>query len=131
MNIAGIGISTDGIFASYVKLPAKNLWAVDAKKIRPEIAAIFDPFGNAVHAITKVDVRGQAVAVFGCGPIGLFSILLLKNFGAAHIIAVDMNEKNLEMARELGAHHIINIDKKEKTHDFECDQEVVGKIMEL
>src|SRR3989344_5889712 len=76
-----LGISTDGIFATYVKIPAKNLWVVDTKKVRPEIAAIYDPFGNAVHAVTKTNVRGQTVAVFGCGPIGLFSILLLKNFG--------------------------------------------------
>jgi len=107
LNEKILGISTDGIFAQFVKIPAKNLWPINSEKIRPEIGAIYDPMGNAVHAISKVDVRGQQMAVFGCGPIGLFSILLLKNFGAANIIAVDVNKENLDMAKQLGAHQII------------------------
>ncbi len=131
LNEAILGISIDGIFAEYVKIPAKNLWAVDETRVRPEIAAIYDPFGNAVHATTKVDVRGARVAVFGCGPIGLFSILLLRNFGAAKVIAVDVNPANLAMARELGAHETIQIEKKSKANDWEHDPEVIEKIMEL
>ena len=131
LNEAILGISIDGIFAEYVKIPAKNLWAIDESRIRPEVAAIMDPFGNAVHATTKIDVRGQRVAVFGCGPIGLFSILLLEKFGAAKIIAVDMNPANLALAKELGAHEVIQIDKKTKANDWEHDPEVVDRIMEL
>src|SRR3989344_5082197 len=81
MNEQILGISTDGIFAEYVKIPAKNLWAVDERRVRPEVAAIYDPFGNAVHATTVVAFRGQRVAIFGAGAIGLFSILLLRRFG--------------------------------------------------
>src|SRR5581483_10932356 len=88
-----LGISTDGIFAKQVKIPAKNLWSVSSG-IRPEIGAMFDPMGNAIHAVTKTDVRGRTVAVFGTGAIGLFSILFLRNFGASKIIAVDTNEQN-------------------------------------
>ena len=131
MNEAILGISINGIFAEYVKIPAKNLWAIDETRIRPEVAAIMDPFGNAVHATTKVDVRGQRVAVFGAGPIGLFSILLLKNFGAAKIIAVDMNPDNLAMAKKLGAHETILIEKSEKANDWEHDPAVVERINEL
>ncbi len=131
MNEAILGISIDGIFAEYVKIPAKNLWAVDESRIRPEIAAILDPFGNAVHATTKVDFRGQRVAVFGSGAIGLFSILLLRRFGAAKIIAVDVNPANLKMAKECGAHETIQIEKRQKAHDWETDPEVVERIMEL
>lgn len=131
MNEAILGISIDGIFAEYVKIPAKNLWAVDETRVRPEIAAIYDPFGNAVHATTVVDFRGQRVAIFGCGPIGMFSILLLRHFGAAKIIAVDVNAANLAMAKELGAHETILIEKKDKAHDWEHDPEVVARIMEL
>lgn len=126
-----LGISIDGIFASYVKIPAKNLWAVDKGRVRPEIAAIYDPFGNAVHATSKTDVRGQRVAVFGMGPIGLFSVLLLRNFGAAKIIAVDFNQNNLNMAKELGAHEVIKIENKNKIHEWVSDAEVVKKIMKL
>ncbi len=131
LNESILGITIDGIFAEYVKIPAKNLWAIDGNRIRPEVGAIMDPFGNAVHATTKVDVRGQRVAVFGCGPIGLFSILLLRNFGAAKIIAVDINPQNLALAKELGAHETIQIQKKNKTHDWETDPEVVSKIQEF
>ncbi len=120
MNEAILGISIDGIFAEYVKVPAKNLWAVDESRVRPEIAAIYDPFGNAVHAMTRVDLRGQRVAIFGCGSVGLFSVLLARNFGAAKIIAVDINKDNLKMAKELGAHETILADK-----------DVVDKIMKL
>lgn len=131
LNEAILGITIDGIFAEYVKVPAKNLWPIDGSRIRPEVAAIMDPFGNAVHAMTKVDMRGQRVAIFGCGPIGLFCVLLARNFGAAKIIAVDINPENLDMAKALGAHETIRIEKKTKEHDWEHDPEVLERITEL
>ena len=131
MNEAILGISIDGIFAEYVKIPAKNLWAVDESRLRPEIASILDPFGNAVHAATRVDMRGQRVAIFGAGPVGLFSVLLARNFGAAKIIAVDVNPANLAMAKELGAHETVLIEKKSKENDWEHDPEAIARIMEL
>src|SRR3989344_6808773 len=131
LNEAILGISVDGIFAEYVKMPAKNLWAVDERRVRPEIAAMYDPFGNAVHATTKVDFRGQRVAIFGAGAIGLFSILLLRRFGAAKIIAIDVNSANLAMANELGAHETIRISKSGKKSEWEADYDVVERIMEL
>lgn len=130
-NEAILGISTDGVFAEYVKLPAKNLWAIDSTRIRPEVAAIMDPFGNAVHALTKIDVRGQRIAVFGCGPIGLFSILIANNFGAAKIIAVDVSQKNLDMAKQLGADETILIEKTDKQHSWQHDADVLEQISAL
>ncbi|OGI68530.1 hypothetical protein A2738_01455 [Candidatus Nomurabacteria bacterium RIFCSPHIGHO2_01_FULL_42_15] len=131
LNESILGISIDGVFAEYVKVPAKNLWAVDTTRLRPEIAAIYDPFGNAVHATTVTDFRGQRVAIFGCGPIGLFSILLARNFGAAKIIAVDVLPENLKMAKELGAHETILIKKTNKKESWEADAVVVEQIMKL
>jgi threonine 3-dehydrogenase len=132
LNEAILGISINGIFAEYVKVPAKNLWAVDETRVRPEIAAMYDPFGNAVHATTKVDMRGQRVAIFGAGPIGLFSILLAARFGASKIIAVDVSPANLALAKELGAHETIQIDtSKTKANSWEHDPEVVARINEL
>ena len=131
LNDSILGITRDGIFAEYVKIPAKNLWPVDLRRIRPEIASIFDPFGNAIHASMSVDFRGARVAIFGAGPIGLFCVLLAKNFGAAKVIAVDVNAANLAMAKELGAHETILIEKKEKQNEWESDPEVIAKIMEL
>ncbi len=102
-----IGISTDGCFADYVKLPAKELWKTDLDKIRPEVAAIQEPLGNAVHACSRVDLRGRTLAVFGCGTIGLFTILMARAMGATTIIGVDPNEKNLKLAGELGADEVL------------------------
>lgn len=131
LNEAILGISIDGVFAEYVKLPAKNLWAIDESRVRPEIAAIYDPFGNAVHALTKVDVRGQRVAIFGAGPIGLFSLLLAKNFGAAKVIMVDVSQANLDTARQLGASETILIEPSEKEYSWQSDPAVTTRIMEL
>ena len=73
-----IGISVDGCFAEYAKLPAKALWPTDINKIRPEVASIQEPFGNAVHACQVTDLRGKTVAIMGTGAIGLFAILVAK-----------------------------------------------------
>ena len=102
-----IGISTDGCFADYVKLPAKELWRTNLDEIRPEVAAIQEPLGNAVHACSRVDLRGRTLAVFGCGTIGLFTILMARAMGATTIIGVDPNEKNLKLAGELGADEVL------------------------
>ncbi len=126
-----LGISTDGIFAEYVKIPAKNLWVVDFDRVRPEICALYDPFGNAVQTLTKVDVRGARVAIFGCGQIGMFSILLAKRFGAAKIIAIDVNPEQLRIAKELGAHETILIEKSTKENEYDADSNVIDQIMNL
>lgn len=126
-----LGISTNGIFAEQVKLPAKNLWKVDLTKVRPEIAAIYDPFGNAVHSLSKVEVRGKTVAVFGCGQIGMFAILLARAFGAAQVIGIDTNPKNVETAKALGAHHGIVIGKSSKANDYDTDAEAVAEVMKV
>ncbi len=127
-----MGISTNGVFAQYVRLPAKNLWAVDKNRVREEVCALYDPFGNAVHALTKVDVRGNRVAIFGCGQIGLFAVLLARQFGAAKIIAVDVNQDNLTMAKELGAHETILLDAKaKKENSYDADKNVIERIQEL
>ncbi|MBP7992283.1 MAG: alcohol dehydrogenase catalytic domain-containing protein [Candidatus Magasanikbacteria bacterium] len=127
-----LGISTDGIYAEYVKVPAKNLWAVDLERIRPEVCALLDPFGNAVHSLSKVDVRGARVAIFGGGQIGLFSVLLARQFGAAKVIAVDVNPDNLAMAKELGAHETILIDTKAaKANSYDADWDVIKQIQEI
>jgi threonine 3-dehydrogenase len=104
-----IGISTDGCFAELVKLPARELWKTDTDLIRPEVAAIQEPLGNAVHACSRVDLRGKTLAIFGCGTIGLLSILVARAMGAAVIIGVDPNPENLKLAEALGLDMSIQI----------------------
>ena len=102
-----IGISTDGCFADFIKLPAKSLWPTDLNKIRPEVAAVQEPFGNAVHACQAADLRGQSVAILGCGTIGLFALLIARGLGAGRIIGIEPNPKHAEMARKLGCDEVL------------------------
>ncbi|MBM4389591.1 MAG: alcohol dehydrogenase catalytic domain-containing protein [Deltaproteobacteria bacterium] len=102
-----IGISTDGCFAEYLKLPAKSLWKTDVARLRPEVAAVQEPFGNAVHACQATDLRGKTVAVFGCGTIGLFAVLIARGMGATKIIGVEVDPKHAEMARQLGCDAVL------------------------
>ncbi len=101
-----IGVTADGVFAERTKLPVNVLWPTDIEKICPEIAAIQEPFGNAVHACIPFDgsdLRGCSVVVFGCGTIGLFSILIAQELGARQIIGVEPNPKNQKLAKACGA----------------------------
>src|SRR5262245_34653975 len=122
-----IGISTDGCFAEYVKLPAHALWRTDTRRIRPEVAALQEPFGNAVHACTKVNLRGKRIAIYGCGTIGLFAVAVAKALGARMVIGVEPMPTHIAMAKELGADHVIapnNLDAKTYVHDPELAREI-------
>jgi threonine 3-dehydrogenase len=119
MNEKIIGISVDGCFAERLKMPAKVLWPVNQEKIRLEVAAIMEPFGNAVHACSKPDVRGKTIAIFGCGTIGMFAVLIAKALGARHVLALDPDSRHLEIAQALGADHVIQVDlSKSKTAPY-------------
>jgi threonine 3-dehydrogenase len=126
-----IGISRDGGFAEYIKLPATVLWRTDINKIRPEVAVIQEPFGNAVHACTAVDLRGKSVAVFGCGAIGQFTIMIAKALGASRIIGIEPNPINAELARKLGADDVVEF--KVENHDdrngWKAYPEVVEQVV--
>ena len=123
-----IGISEDGCFAEAVKLPAKALWRTNIEKIRPEVAAVQEPFGNAVHACTKVNLRGKRVAIVGCGTIGLFAVAVARAMGANYIIGVEPMENHAEMARRLGADVVLrpnsNGDKTSHLSDPELTQQI-------
>jgi threonine 3-dehydrogenase len=124
-----IGISKDGCFAPYVKLPAKSLWRVNPKRIRPEVAAIQEPFGNAVHACTKVNLRGQTVAIIGCGTIGLFAICIARALGATQIIAIEPSDKNGAMASKLGADVVLK--PAADAQGYIHDPDLQAKVREL
>jgi threonine 3-dehydrogenase len=102
-----IGISMDGCFAEYLVLPAKSLWKTDLEKIRPEVAAVQEPFGNAVHACQATDLNGKSVAIIGCGTIGLFAILVAKGMGARQIIGVELDPKHAALAKALGCELVL------------------------
>ena len=101
-NTRILGVDVDGVFAPYAAVPAHNLWpAVPGQP--PEIAALMEPFGNAVHACSHGRLRGQVVGVFGCGPIGCACVAIARAENAARIVATDRNPYRLEMALRMGA----------------------------
>jgi threonine 3-dehydrogenase len=126
-----IGISEDGCFAELVKLPAKALWRTDTRKIRPEVAAIQEPFGNAVHACTKVNLRGKRVAICGCGTIGLFAVAIARAMGANYVIGVEPMENHAEMARRLGADVVLRPQKQSGDKPHASDPELAERIRKL
>src|SRR3954471_13880255 len=126
-----IGISEDGCFAEAVKLPAKALWRTNIEKIRPEVAAVQEPFGNAVHACTKVNLRGKRVAIVGCGTIGLFAVAIARAMGANYIIGVEPMENHAEMARRLGADVVLRPEPAKNGHSHESDPELTARIRKL
>ncbi len=126
-----IGIGRNGCFAEYIKLPANVLWPTDPRKIKMKVAALQEPFGNAVHSCTTADLRGKTVAVFGCGTIGLFVIMVARALGATRVIGIEPNPANVELARQLGADDVIQLDlSKSAPHAWSADKELVAQVRE-
>src|SRR5580658_1545207 len=98
----GVGVNRPGAFAEYIVLPMTNIWR-HAPTVDLDIAAIFDPFGNAVHTALSFPVLGEDVLVTGCGPIGLMAVAVAKHAGARFVVATDLNPFRLELAKKLGA----------------------------
>lgn len=126
-----IGISTDGCFAEYVKLPAKALWPTDLSKIRPEVAAIQEPFGNAVHACQVTDLRGKTVAVLGTGTIGLFAVLIARGMGARKVIGIEPNAANRDRAERLGADHLLVPARPDPEKPWAADPALHQQVLDL
>jgi len=103
-----LGVDRDGAFAEYVAVPEKVIWQNDRSKISPEVAALQEPFGNAVFATLNQDITGKSVAVLGCGPIGLFSVGIARASGASYVYASDLNESRLALAKTMGATRTFN-----------------------
>jgi len=106
-NTKIIGVDTDGCFAEYVKIPAMNCF-VNSKDANPLHLSIQEPLGNAVHTMSHFPIEGKDVVVVGCGPIGLMGVNVSKAYKARKIIAIEVNEYRLNLAKELGADVIIN-----------------------
>ena len=114
-NTRGIGVNRDGAFAEFIVMPQENVW-ICAEGIAPELYAIFDPFGNAVHTACSFDVRGEDVLITGAGPIGAMAAAIVRHSGARHIVITDVNDYRLELAKQLGATRTVNV-TKEKLED--------------
>jgi threonine 3-dehydrogenase len=103
----GVGVNRPGAFAELIALPMTNIWRHEPG-IDQEIAAIFDPFGNAVHTALSFPVLGEDVLITGAGPIGIMTIPVVRHAGARHVVVTDMNPFRLELARTMGATLAVN-----------------------
>ena len=102
-----LGVDRDGSYAQYVVLPESVLWKTDPN-IPPELACLQEPIGNAVDAALAEDLTGQTVLITGCGPTGLFAAAVARTAGAATIIASDISDYRLGLAKQVGVDHILN-----------------------
>ncbi len=106
-NTLGVGVQRPGSFAEYLSLPQHNVVPIP-DDVPDEIAAIFDPLGNAVHTALSFDLVGEDVLVTGAGPIGIMGALVAQAVGARKVVITDINPVRLDLARKLGIHHVVD-----------------------
>jgi len=106
-NTRGVGVNRPGSFAEYVCIPESNVVPIP-DDIPDEIAAIFDPFGNAVHTALSFDLVGEDVLVTGAGAIGIMGAMVAQQVGARKVVITDISPYKLELARSMGLRHVVN-----------------------
>jgi threonine 3-dehydrogenase len=110
-NTSGVGVNRPGAFAEYIALPMTNIWRHN-EGVDLEVAAIFDPFGNAVHTALSFPVLGEDVLVTGAGPIGIMAAAVARHAGARYTVITDLNDYRLDLARKLGVTLAVNVKEK-------------------
>ncbi|MCK5893766.1 MAG: L-threonine 3-dehydrogenase [Endozoicomonadaceae bacterium] len=119
-NTQGVGVNRQGAFAEYLCIPAVNAFLIP-DDISDDLASIFDPYGNAVHAALSFDMVGEDVLITGAGPIGIMAVAIARHVGARYVVITDVNEHRLELARRIGATRAINV----------TNESLVGVMTEL
>ncbi|PKI03003.1 L-threonine 3-dehydrogenase [Glaciecola sp. 33A] len=107
-NTTGVGVNRQGAFAEYLVIPAFNAFKIPAN-ISDDMAAIFDPFGNAVHTALSFDLVGEDVLITGAGPIGIMAAAVAKHAGARFVVITDVNDYRLDLAKKMGATRVVNV----------------------
>jgi threonine 3-dehydrogenase len=107
-NTRGLGVHSDGAFAQYAVLPEQNAW-VHRTPVDLDVAAVFDPFGNAVHTALSFPVLGEDVLITGAGPIGIMAAAVAKHAGARNVVITDVSEHRLDLARKVGVDLALNV----------------------
>ncbi len=108
----GIGVNRPGAFAEFIALPMTNVWHHHPDVDR-DVAAIFDPFGNAVHTALSFPILGEDVLITGAGPIGCMAAAVARHAGARFVVVTDVNPWRLELARQLGATRTVDVRSEE------------------
>ena len=110
-NTIGVGVDRPGSFAEYLVIPAFNAFKLP-DEISDDLAAIFDPFGNAVHTALSFDLVGEDVLITGAGPIGIMAAAVAKHVGARHVVITDVNQYRLDLATKMGASRAVNVSQE-------------------
>lgn len=108
---SGVGVDRPGAFAEYMVLPMSNVWEHHSG-IDLDVAALFDPLGNAVHTALQFDLLGEDVLITGAGPIGSMAAAVCRHAGARHVVISDVIDSRLELAKKLGATHTVNVSRE-------------------
>ena len=111
IHTVGVGVNRQGCFAEYLSLPASNVVRIP-DDVSDDIAAIFDPFGNATHTALSFDLVGEDVLITGAGPIGIMAAAICRFAGARHVVISDINEYRLGLAKKMGATRAVNVTKE-------------------
>jgi threonine 3-dehydrogenase len=122
-NTVGLGVGRDGAFAEYVALPMTNVWH-HRPGIDEDVAAIFDPFGNAVHTALSFPILGEDVLVSGAGPIGLMAIAIVRHAGARFVVVSEPNAFRRDLAMKMGATAVVD----PTTQDLKAVQADLGMV---
>jgi threonine 3-dehydrogenase len=107
-NTSGVGVNRPGAFAEYVSIPMNNVWH-HGGTVSHDVAAIFDPLGNAVHTALAFKTLGEDVLITGAGPIGLMATAVARHAGARHVVVTDVNPYRLDLAKTMGATRAVNV----------------------
>ncbi len=110
-HTSGIGVNRPGAFAEYLSLPMSNVWE-HRPGIDLDVAALFDPFGNAVHTALKYDLLGEDVLITGAGPIGVMAAAVCRYAGARNVVITDLVDARLELALQMGASRAVNVTRE-------------------
>ena len=103
----GVGVNRPGAFADYIAVPMTNIWR-HKEGVDLDVAAIFDPFGNAVHTALSFPVLGEDVLITGAGPIGIMAAAVVRHAAARHVVITDVNPYRLDLARKMGVTRAVN-----------------------
>jgi threonine 3-dehydrogenase len=108
IRMLSVGVHRDGAFAEYVVIPESNVW-VHQVDVDPDLGAIFDPLGNAVHTALSFPLVGEDVLITGAGPIGLMAAAIARHVGARFVVATDVSPTRLELARQMGVDLAVDV----------------------
>ncbi|GHG53156.1 L-threonine 3-dehydrogenase [Streptomyces griseocarneus] len=135
IRTVGLGVNTDGAFAEYVVLPQSNVW-VHRHEIDIDVAAIFDPFGNAVHTALSFPVLNEDVLITGAGPIGMMAAAVANHAGARSTVVTDVSPYRLALAEKMGATLAVDVSSRRiadvmpelnMTEGFDVGMEMSGR----